>query len=364
MSKYLYDDRNYIYFGKNYVHIQTIDYQTQEEAAMYYGPVMIDLEGTSLSKEEEKLCQHPAVGGIILFKRNYSNPEAVKEFITEIRAIAKKPLLIAVDHEGGIVWRFTEGFMKLPPAISFGDLYDKDKTDGLKHARTAGMIMASELLKVGVDISLAPVLDLDKGISQVVLNRAFHADPLCVTELAGAFIKGMNLAGMQATGKHFPGHGSCKSDSHLEQVTDNRSLAEMMKDDIIPFKNLASVLHGIMPAHVLYPQIDNVPAGFSKKWLQDILRHELGFKGAIISDCLSMKGAAVGGDYVIRARMALDAGCDMVILCNQSREQLTWVLDKLDRRTNDLTQERLHGLAGDFTKQHLGIADAVEPLKA
>lgn len=340
------------------------EYQTLGEAAMYYGPVMIDLEGVSLSPKERVLLQHAAVGGVLLFKRNYTNIAALKSLVAEIREVAINPVLIAVDHEGGIVWRFKEGFTKLPAAKSFGQLYDNNPSDGLSQAKNAGMIMAKELLQCGIDISFAPVLDLDKAISQVILDRAFHSDPNIVTQLAGAFIEGMNEAGMAATGKHFPGHGGCESDSHLEHAIDSRSLNTLQAEDLLPFQNLSSVLKGVMPAHVIYPDIDSVPAGYSKRWLQDILRMELGFKGAIISDCLSMKGAAIGGDFVVRARMALDAGCDMVILCQQERELVAWVLDKLDRETSEYSNQRLSQMAGDFKKKPIPLSSSLsETLK-
>ncbi len=318
---------------------------------MKYGPVMIDIEGTTLSAKEKVLLQHPAVGGVLLFSRNYNNPSALKALIAELRTISINPLLIAVDHEGGRVWRFREGFTILPPAKYFLEVYQKDAAQGLKEAKEAAIIMASELLAIGVDLSLAPVLDLDIGISEVIGDRSFGSDPAIVTALGDAFIQGMNEAGMQATGKHFPGHGSCRSDTHLEQAIDDRMLDKIMQSDLVPFQKLAAKLKAVMPAHVIYPNVDSVPAGYSKKWLKEILRGELGFQGAIISDCLSMKGAAIGGDFVVRARMALDAGCDMVILSHQQRELVSWVLEKLARETSDAANSRLQQLTGDFKKK-------------
>lgn len=315
---------------------------------MYYGPLMIDLEGTELTPQERELVVHPRVGGIIFFSRNYQNIPQFKNLVAEIRAIAKKPLLLAVDHEGGRVWRFNEGFTKLPAARHYGNVYDANKQAALKLAYNAGWVMAAELLECGVDLSLAPVLDVDKGISIVIGDRAFHSEPMIVAELAKAFMEGMNAVGMNATGKHFPGHGGCAPDSHIEKPIDTRSLEELLKEDLIPFLQLNSTVSALMPAHIVYPKIDSVPVGFSKKWLRDILREQLNFKGAIISDCLSMKGAAIGGDFVVRARMALDAGCDMVILCQQDRELLTWVLDHLEREATEESSERLSLLAGRF----------------
>jgi beta-N-acetylhexosaminidase len=315
---------------------------------MQYGPVMIDLEGKTLLPSEHALLAHPRVGGVILFTRNYQDMTQLKTLIADIRAAAKKTLLITVDHEGGRVWRFNEGFTKLPPSKQYGDLYQQDSAEALKLAHNAGSVMATELLDCGIDFSLAPVLDLEKGMSEVIGDRAFGRDPLVVTALAKAFIMGMNAVGMQATGKHFPGHGGCALDSHIAQPVDSHSLAELLADDLIPFSNLSNILSAVMPAHITYPAVDTVPAGFSRRWLQDILRQQLQFKGAIISDCLSMKGAAIGGDFVVRAQMALDAGCDMVILCQQGRDLVAWFLDNLGRDSTTASSERLSKMAGQF----------------
>jgi len=318
---------------------------------MYYGPVMIDLEGIELTEKERVLLKHPAVGGVILFSRNYNTLESIKAFVADIRREAKKPMLIAVDHEGGRVWRFKADFTRLPPAAHYGTLYcEASPEEALLLAYKNGAIMASELLACGIDFSLAPVLDLNRGISDVIGDRGFHADPHIVVALAKAFIEGMNSVGMQATGKHFPGHGGCSMDSHWAQAVDIRSW-EALQEDILPFAKLASMLGGIMPAHVVYPSMDPLPAGYSKYWLQTILRNELQFKGAIISDCLSMKSADMGSDYVTRARMALDAGCNMVILCGQERDALQRVLDALDRAPSSENNEVLRSLAGKFTKK-------------
>ncbi len=319
---------------------------------MHYGPLMIDLEGTELSAKERILLEHSAVGGVILFTRNYKDLETLKALIKDIRATCNRPVLIAVDHEGGRVWRFQDSFTKLPAAKRYGELYAQNKAQGLELARNAGWVMASELLDCGIDLSLAPVLDLDKGISAVIGDRAFGSEPELIACMAGAFIEGMNKVGMAATGKHFPGHGSCAPDSHIAEAVDPRSYESILSEDLVPFKVLGDKLAAIMPAHVIYSAIDTVPAGFSRRWLQDILRKELQFKGAIISDCLSMKGAAaMGGDFVVRARMAIDAGCDMVILCEQSRDLVQWVLDNLERETSKETHERLSRLAGHFSNE-------------
>lgn len=318
---------------------------------MRYGPVMIDLQGPTLSDNERKLLQHPRVGGVILFSRNYQGIEPLKKLVADIRKSAQKSLLIAVDHEGGRVWRFKDGFTTLPAAKQYGDIYEKDPFEGLKLARNAGWVMAAELLDCGVDFSLAPVLDLNKGVSEVIGDRAFNPNPLIVTELAKAFIEGMRLVGMRATGKHFPGHGGCALDSHIAKPVDTRSLDALFAEDLIPFQKLSGDLSAVMPAHVTYPSVDAVPAGFSKKWLQDILRKKLQFEGAIISDCLSMKGAALGGDFVVRAQLALDAGCDMVILCQQERELVAWFLENLGRDISKEGSVRLAAMAGQFQNE-------------
>lgn len=318
---------------------------------MYYGPVMMDLEGQTLTPKERDLLKNQSVGGILLFSRNYAGLDSLKELVEELRSTAKNSLLIAVDHEGGRVWRFKEDFTKLPAAGYFGKVYDRDPKEACPLAHNAGFVMAAELLDCGIDLSLTPILDLDKGISEVIGDRAFHQEPNAVAELASAFIRGMNTVGMAATGKHFPGHGGCAPDSHFAEAIDPRPLATLLAEDILPFARLSPNLAGIMPAHVIYPAVDSVPAGYSKRWLQDILREQLQFKGAIISDCLSMKAASMPGDFVLRARMALDAGCDMVILAQQDRDQLQWVLDKLDRTTSTVAVERLKGLAGKFQNE-------------
>lgn len=316
---------------------------------MYYGPVMMDLEGKEITEKEKALIKNQTVGGILLFSRNYESKHALKDMIAKLRSLAQKPLLIAVDHEGGRIWRFEEGFSKLPAAAQFGKLYDeKGREFACELAQQAGWLMAAELLDCGIDLSFAPVLDLGRGISEVIADRAFHADPNIVAELAGAFIRGMNQVGMSATGKHFPGHGGCAPDSHFAEAIDTRSLETILAEDMLPFEKLGAALGAIMPAHVIYPAVDSVPAGFSHRWLQTILREKLQFKGAIISDCLSMKGASMAGDFVLRARMALDAGCDMVILAQQDRDKLQWFLEKLDKTNSAQASERLNALAGKF----------------
>lgn len=273
------------------------------------GPVMLDVEGLTLAGHEKEKINHPNTGAVILFSRNYENPQQITELINHIRAARQGDILIAVDQEGGRVQRFKNGFTRLPPASYYAD--SPDLTEA------AGWLMAIELLSVGVDFSFAPVLDIDCGISQIIGDRSFSTDPALATKLAGLFRKGMNAAGMAATGKHFPGHGAVALDSHLTLPIDNRDLDTIRAKDFLPFKQLINEgLEGIMPAHVLYPNIDPNPAGFSSFWIQEILRKELNFIGTVFSDDLSMAGAAFAGDFTERAKLAQQAGCDMLLVCN------------------------------------------------
>lgn len=302
------------------------------------GPVMLDVESLTLAQHEHEKLNHPNTGAVILFSRNYHNPEQVTELINSIRAARNGPILIAVDQEGGRVQRFQNGFTRLPPASFYAQAPEL--------AESAGWLMAAELLAVGVDFSFAPVLDIDCGVSEIIGNRAFSTDPELATHLASLFRKGMKDAGMAATGKHFPGHGAVALDSHLTLPIDERDLDSIRIKDLLPFKRLiAQGLEGIMPAHVVYPNIDASPAGFSSFWIQQVLRRELNFNGAVFSDDLSMNGAASAGGYPQRARMAQQAGCDMLLVCNNpvAAEQ---VLDALPI-TQDLAREqRLQRMQG------------------
>lgn len=274
------------------------------------GSLMLDLQGTWLTAEERQLLRQPQVGAVILFARNIEHPGQVRELCRAMRAV-RPDLLIAVDQEGGRVQRLRQGFVRLP---AMGEFAGRDQAAQL--ARECAWVMASEVLAVGIDFSFAPVLDLDYGRSAVIGKRAFGADPQQVVTLAGAFIEGMAQAGMAAVGKHFPGHGWAEADSHVAIPRDERSLQQIRGSDLIPFARLASRLAGVMPAHVIYPQVDERPGGFSPRWLQDILRGELGYGGLIFSDDLSMAGAQVAGDAAARIEAALAAGCDMGLVCN------------------------------------------------
>ncbi|MCW8829666.1 MAG: beta-N-acetylhexosaminidase, partial [Gammaproteobacteria bacterium] len=297
---------------------------------MSLGPVMVDLRGTVLEENEREILTHPLVGGIILFSRNYKDPQQLASLIADIHALRTPPLLVAVDHEGGRVQRFRQGFTRLPAARRFGEIHEHDPRRARQLAEQAGWVMASELRAVGVDFSFAPVLDLDYGISEVIGDRAFHRRPQVVAELASAMMLGMQRAGMAATGKHFPGHGAVEADSHEAIPVDRREVEAILHEDVVPYERMiANGMAAVMPAHVIYSEVDEQPAGFSSFWLREVLRKRLGFQGIIFSDDLNMEGASVAGDYVARARAALDAGCDMVLICNNP-EAARSILDGLD----------------------------------
>lgn len=292
--------------------------------------LMLDVAGLVLTDEDRELLRHPGTGALILFSRNYESPAQLTALLADVRA-ENADILIAVDQEGGRVQRFRDGFTRLPPMRCLGELYDRDSAAALEAARALGLLMAAELIPHGIDISFAPVLDLDFGASSVIGDRSFHADAEVVVELVAAFIDGMAAAGMAATGKHFPGHGFVQGDSHLELPIDSRSLDEIRAQDMVPFIKLADRLAGMMLAHIVYEKVDSQPAGFSPFWLKTVLRDELGYRGLIFSDDLSMEGAAGAGNYPQRAAAALDAGCDMVLVCND-RPGAIEVLRYLEQR--------------------------------
>ncbi|SMN13031.1 Beta N-acetyl-glucosaminidase [Bathymodiolus heckerae thiotrophic gill symbiont] len=290
------------------------------------GAIMMDVSGLALTTEEKQQLVKPSIGGVILFTRNFESISQVTSLIKDIRQVNKN-LLIAVDHEGGRVQRFKQGFTHLPAMAKLGKIYDKNPGLALKQAVSCGFVLAYELLAIGVDFSFAPVLDLDHGNSSVIGNRAFHSSPTVVVELAGSLIQGMHKAGMKCVGKHFPGHGFVVADSHLDLPVDNRPMSDLLQD-IKPFKNLINHgLDALMPAHVVYSQVDVKPAGFSSKWIKDILQVQLGFSGVVFSDDLSMQGAHFIENIADRVGASLGSGCDMVLICNHP-ELVAQVIDK------------------------------------
>jgi beta-N-acetylhexosaminidase len=298
-----------------------------------HAPIVLDVAGTELDADDRRRLQHPLVGGLILFARNWRDRSQLTSLNAEIKAL-RPDLLICVDHEGGRVQRFrSDGFTHLPPMRALGELWMQDAMLATDAATACGYVLAAELRACSVDFSFTPVLDLDHGPSGVIGDRAFHRDPRVATLLAKSLMHGLLLAGMGSCGKHFPGHGFVAADSHTEVPTDKRSLRAILADDALPYAWLSTSLTGVMPAHVIYPKVDPLPAGFSARWLQDILRGRLGFTGAIFSDDLSMQGASVAGTPTEAGIAALNAGCDLVLLCNQSLKggaALDALIDGLD----------------------------------
>lgn len=284
---------------------------------MALGPVVLDVAGAELTPDDRRRLLHPLTGGVILFSRNYATPEQLLRLTAEIHALRSPALIIAVDHEGGRVQRFRQGFTAIPAMRELGKVWDANPQEAKRLAHEVGFVLAAELRAHGVDLSFAPVLDVDHGNSSVIGDRALHSDPQVIAELARSLVQGLRQGGMSAVGKHYPGHGYVRADSHHEIPVDDRSYAEIELSDLMPFRRLIGAgLGGIMPAHVIYPQVDYSPAGFSSIWLKKILRTELTFDGIVFSDDLSMAAASVAGGVVECARAALSAGCDMVLTCN------------------------------------------------
>jgi beta-N-acetylhexosaminidase len=305
------------------------------------GPLMIGVAGHELTAEERMRLRHPLVGGVILFTRNYRSPEQLKALTAGIAAVREERLLVAVDHEGGRVQRFREGFTRIPAMRAFGDLWDVNPDAALSLAEDAGFVIGTELAHHGIDFPFAPVLDIDHGNSSVIGDRSFHHSAAGVVELASALQAGMQRAGMISVGKHFPGHGFAHADSHVETPVDERAFTDLESHDLAPFQQLISAgLGAVMPAHVIYPAVDSRAAGFSSVWLKDILREKMRFAGAVISDDLGMAGARVAGTIVERANAALGAGCDLILSCNDPVASATL----------------LDGLGGDFSASAARLA--------
>lgn len=280
------------------------------------GPVLIGIPGLELDPVSREYLLHPAVGGVVLFARNYRDRKQVRALVADIHAACDPRPLVCIDQEGGRVQRLDgEGFTRLPPLGVLGRLHESDPVKALDMAYRHGRVMAMEMLASGIDLSFAPVLDLDRG-SRVIGDRSFSADPGVITTLGRSYLAGMRDAGMKATGKHFPGHGSVVADSHVEDVSDPRTLAMIRAEDMAPFSELMPDLDALMIAHVVYPEVDTVPAGYSRTWLQGILRQELGYRGVVFSDDLGMHAAKVAGGVDERARLCLEAGCDLVLACH------------------------------------------------
>ncbi len=320
---------------------------------------MLDIEGLALSPADRDLLREPAVGGVILFSRNFESVEQVTDLVSDIRALRSPPLIIAVDHEGGRVQRFREGFTAIPPMRDIGREFDRDRDSGLKVARQAGWLIASELRAAGIDLCFAPCVDLDWGVSEIIGNRSFHRKPDAVAELAEAFSRGLRSAGMAAVAKHFPGHGAVLADSHLRLPVDRREYG-LILDDMRPYERMMNtgVVAGVMLAHIVYQEIDELPAGFSEYWIQRELRARLGFGGAVFCDDLSMKATNSYGTMPERARLSLAAGCDMILVCND-RDKALRAVAALNDYSNPLSLvrlARLHG-TGQVLRESLLLSD-------
>ena len=330
------------------------------------GPVVADVVGLTLGDEDRGRLRHPAAGAVILFARNYENPEQLRLLVEDIERQREPALPVCVDHEGGRVQRFREGFTKIMPMRELGRLWDRDREKAKEAAKAVAYVIGAELGAHGLDFSFAPVLDLDYGGSSVIGDRALHFDPNAVGALAAAIVQGFADAGMGAVGKHFPGHGFALADTHHDVARDERPLAEIMRKDIAPYRAAFEAgLAAVMPAHVIYPQCDAEPAGYSKYWLQDVLRGKLGFDGLIFSDDLSMAGASAVGGPPERARAALAAGCDMVLLCNnpEGQKQLMDSLGELPMAKPERL-DRMRKQGGRDLRKSVAYREAQETLTA
>ena len=328
------------------------------------GPVILDPEGKMLGDDDRRRLRHPATGGVILFAHNFESPEQLLALTDEISHLRDPELPICVDHEGGRVQRFATGFTGIPPMRRLGVLWDRDREAARRAAHAVGVVIAAELAGHGVDFSFTPVLDLDYGTSSVIGHRAFHYDPTAVGALAVQLIEGLAAGGMAAVGKHFPGHGFVATDSHLAVPLDERPVKDLLRKDLLPYDAaIKAGLAGVMPAHVVYPRADPEPAGYSKYWLQDVLRGKLGFEGLIFSDDLSMEGASTAGGVAERARAALAAGCDQVLLCQKPKEQ-DLLLDALASISVSFPEriERMRRRGGRDMRKSVAYREALESL--
>lgn len=313
---------------------------------MALGPVMLDIDGHSLSPADRALLREPAVGGVVLFTRNYASPAQLSDLVAAIRSVRTPPLLIAVDHEGGRVQRFRDGFTAVPPMRELGRQYDSDPEGATSLAKTVGWLVASELRAMDIDLAFAPCVDLDWGVSEIIGNRAFHRQPSVVADLATAYCRGLREGGMASIAKHFPGHGAVVPDSHEQLPVDRRSYGDLL-DDMRPYEKLIGTrqLAGVMLAHIVYAELDQTPAGFSAYWIQNQLRSQLGFDGAVFCDDLSMQATKTFGSMTQRSRLALEAGCDMILICND-RPAAQAAVASLRDYSNPLSLVRLARLHG------------------
>jgi beta-N-acetylhexosaminidase len=329
------------------------------------GTVVLDPTGPVLSDDDRRRLLHPATGGVILFAHNFENPEQLAALCDEIASLREPELPICVDHEGGRVQRFKLGFTEIPPMRRLGVLWDRNRDAGLQAAKAVGTVIAAELGAHGVDFSYTPVLDLDYGSSAVIGHRAFHFNPNAVGALAAALVEGLAGGGMAAVGKHFPGHGFAEADSHVAVPTDGRPVRDLLKKDVAPYADVIKAgLAAVMPAHVIYPQADAEPAGYSKYWLQDVLRGKLGFEGLIFSDDLSMEGASTVGGVPERAGAALAAGCDMVLLCQNpaAQDELLEALAETPLAVPERL-ERMRRRGGRDFRKSVAYRESLETLK-
>jgi beta-N-acetylhexosaminidase len=321
---------------------------------MTLGPLMVDVAGKMLTPEDRDVLRHPLVGSVILFTRNYENPQQLAALVDEIRALRSPPLLVAVDHEGGRVQRFRSGFSVLPPARRVGLEFDLNPQQGLAMARSIAWLMAAELRALHIDFSFAPCVDLDYGVSEIIGDRAYHSKPETVARLALAAVQGMRQAGMAATAKHFPGHGAVVADSHLALPVDRRELVDLAPD-LLPYRRLIpNDLAAVMMGHVLFPAVDDVPASFSRRWVAQVLRGELDFRGVVFADDLTMEGATVMGGVVARAEAALDAGCDVLPVCNR-RASVIELIDGLKSQPGPASQLRVLLMRGKEAPDHAAL---------
>lgn len=326
---------------------------------MPLGPVMLDLDGVALNPADRDFLREPAVGGVILFTRNYESPQQIADLVAEIRALRSPPLLIAVDHEGGRVQRFRDGFSAIPPMRLIGREYARSAAEGLELSQQAGWLIGSELRAASIDLCFAPCVDLDWGVSEIIGDRSFHSNPDAVSELAAAFCRGLRRAGMAAVAKHFPGHGAVVADSHLQLPVDRREYGILL-DDMRPYERLTfnGLIAGVMLAHIVYRELDDMPAGFSSHWIEQELRSRVGFGGAVFCDDLSMKATAAYGSLPQRALRALQAGCDMVLVCNDrgAAQRAVAALNDYSNPLSLVRLARLHG-TGQSSRESLLASD-------